>query len=273
MAVFFVTGSSRGLGAAIVERALADGHQVVATAREAPDLGASSSSASCLPLALDVTDERAAHLAMTAALERFGRIDVLVNNAGANLLGSVEECSDHEVRRLFDINVFGLLNVTRACLPVLRNQGRGTVVNVGSVGGVRARTGFGTYAATKFAVEGISEALLAELEDLGLRVLLVEPGAISSDFRTVASTSMSARIVDDYAASVGRIRERMRRPDRMEACTPEAAAGLIVDVALDPAAPFRLPIGSDAVAEIDRKLAWVSAELTAWREAAGAVST
>jgi NADP-dependent 3-hydroxy acid dehydrogenase YdfG len=158
--VWFITGASRGLGALIAEAALADGNAVVAAGRNAAAIAERlGNSPALLPVALDVTDEAQAKAAVEAALEKFGRIDVLINNAGFGLLGAVEESSDTDVRRMYDTNVFGLLNVTRAVLPVMRSQRAGHVINMSSIGGYRAAAGFGAYSSTKFAVEGLTEAL------------------------------------------------------------------------------------------------------------------
>lgn len=167
--VWFVTGASRGLGALIAQAALADGNAVVAAGRNVRAIiERLGESPALLPVALDVTDEEQAKRAAQAALAKFGRIDVLVNNAGFGLLAAVEESADADVRRRYDTNVFGLLNVTRAVLPVMRGQRSGHVNNVSSIGGYRSAAGFGVHCSTKFAVEGITEALHAELKPLGL---------------------------------------------------------------------------------------------------------
>jgi NAD(P)-dependent dehydrogenase (short-subunit alcohol dehydrogenase family) len=180
VSVWFVTGASRGFGAEIVKEALARGNQVVATARKPEDIPFSGDDV--LALALDVTDENQARAAVDAAVQRFGRIDVLVNNAGRGLLGAVEEVSDSAARAVFDTNVFGTLNVQRAVLPVLRRRRSGHVISISSVGGFTGTPGWGVYAATKFAVEGFSEALYAELRPLGVHVTIVEPGLFRTDF-------------------------------------------------------------------------------------------
>src|SRR5215469_13510460 len=162
--VWFITGASRGIGALIAEAALADGNAVVAAGRNVRAIVERlGESAALLPVALDVTDEAQAKAAVQAAVEKFGRVDVLVNNAGFGLLGAVEESADKDVRRMYDTNVFGLLNVTRAVLPTMRANRSGQVINISSIGGYRAAAGFGVYSSTKFAVEGITEALHAEL--------------------------------------------------------------------------------------------------------------
>src|SRR5262245_48934775 len=164
MKTWFVTGASRGFGLLIVERALAAGDAVVATARDPRQLAARfEGNPRLLAVSLDVTDEAQARRAARLAVEKFGRIDVLVNNAGYGLLGAVEEASGPEIERQFATNVFGLLAVTRAVLPAMRRQRAGHVINFSSIGGYEGRMGFGVYCATKFAVEGITEALAAEV--------------------------------------------------------------------------------------------------------------
>src|SRR4051812_48299075 len=172
--VWMITGAARGIGLALVEAALAAGDTVVATSRNVDSLRERfAGNAALLPVALDVTDEDQAAAAVAAALARFGHIDVLVNNAGFGLLGAVEEASADEVRRLYDTNVFGLLNVTRAVLPAMRARRSGHVINLSSVGGYRSGAGFGVYCSTKFAVEGLTEALHAELQPLGIHATVV----------------------------------------------------------------------------------------------------
>jgi len=187
MSVWFVTGASRGFGAGLVTEALARGNQVVAAARRPRG----EQSENLLPVALDVTDEDQAHAAVAAAVREFGRIDVVVNNAGRGLLGAVEEASDSAARAVFDTNVFGVLNVQRAVLPVLRAQRSGRLIQLSSVGGFTGTPGWGIYAATKFAVEGFSEALAGELEPLGIDVTIVEPGLFRTDLDRWRKVSLS----------------------------------------------------------------------------------
>ena len=200
--VWMITGAARGIGARITEAALARGEAVVATSRDAASLQKRfPESDALLALPLDVTDEAQAAAAVQSALARFGRIDVLVNNAGYGLLGAVEEATADEVRRLYDTNVFGLLNVTRAVLPAMRARRSGHVINISSLGGYQSGPGFGVYCSTKFAVEGLSEALHGELAPLGIHVTVVEPGYFRTDFLDSNSLAVSPRILDDYAAS------------------------------------------------------------------------
>lgn len=264
--VWLITGASRGIGARIAEAALARGDAVVATSRSAQSvtqrLGTHDA---LLAVSLDVTDEAQARQAVGAALERFGRIDVLVNNAGYGLLGAVEEATADEVRSLYDTNVFGLLNVTRAVLPTLRAQRAGHVINISSLGGVQSSAGFGVYCSTKFAVEGLTEALHAELAPLGIHATVVEPGYFRTEFLDTASLAISPRVVQDYAASAGAVREAARRIHRNQPGDPVRLAQAILQLVDSPAPPLRLPLGTDTLQAIADKHAFVQAETAQWR--------
>ncbi|GHB43526.1 short-chain dehydrogenase/reductase [Streptomyces xanthochromogenes] len=269
MSVWLITGSSRGLGLHIAREALAAGNQVVATARDAEvvraALGKDGGELLCLPL--DVTDEQQAREVAQAAVERFGRIDVLVNNAGRGLLGAVEEASDAEARAVFDINVFGLLAVTRAVLPHLRRERAGRIFNISSVGGFTAGSGWGIYNSTKFAVEGLSEALRADLAPLGIHVTIVEPGVFRTDFLDDSSLH-STTSIEDYAGTVGKTRQWALDNNHQQPGDPVKAARAIVTVAGADAPPMRLPLGADCVARVESKLETVAKEVEAWRELA-----
>jgi len=265
--VWFITGAARGIGLRIVEAALASGDAVVATSRDATSLRERfAGNEALLPLALDVTDEGQAAAAVGAALSHFGRIDVLVNNAGFGLLGAVEEASADEVRRLYETNVFGLLNVTRAALPSMRERRRGHVVNISSVGGYRSGAGFGVYCSTKFAVEGISEALHAELAPLGIHVTVVEPGYFRTEFLDHSSLSVSPRILADYAATSGAVREAAVRINQRQPGDPKRLARAMIALVASPTPPLRLALGTDTLQAIADKNAHVAAETAAWRD-------
>src|ERR1700722_2828354 len=183
MSVWFITGASRGFGFEMAKLALERGDQVVATARNPQAVvDALGQGEAMLALPLDVTDPDAPQRAVTAAVESFGRIDVLVNNAGRGLVGAVEEVSDEEVRAVYETNVFGALAVLRAVLPVMRRQRSGHVLNISSVAGFSASAGWGVYGSTKFAIEAISEAAGAEVAPLGIKVTVIEPGVFRTDF-------------------------------------------------------------------------------------------
>lgn len=270
--VWFITGASRGFGLEIARAALKRGDRVVATARSPivveQALGASER---LLAVELDVTDDWQIDTAVKAALERFGRIDILVNNAGRGLLGAVEESSADEIRAVYALNIDGLLAVTRAVLPSMRAQRFGRVLNISSVGGVRALPGFGVYSSTKFAVEGLSEALHDELLPLGIRVMIVEPGVFRTDFLDSQSLVRTKRQIRDYDLSVGVMREWAQTNNHAQPGDPVKGAAVIVEVATLDEPPFRLQLGSDCVARIESKLSDMHRELEAWRK--WAVST
>ena len=265
MTIWFITGASRGLGAAIVYAALARGDRVVAAARRPETPGRGEHDGRLLTQRLDVRDEVQARQAVAAAVERFGGIDVLVNNAGVSLLGAVEEASAAEVAEVFATNVYGVLNTTRAVLLVLRRQRSGAVVNIGSMGGFAQSPGWGVYGATKFALEGLSEAMAAELKPLGIRVVVVEPGSFRTDFLETASLRSTAITIDDYAASVGRVRDAASRSAGSQPNDPVKGAQAIVAAVTAADPPTRLQLGADAVATVERKLAHVRDELDQWR--------
>ena len=266
MKTWFITGASRGFGALIAKRVLEVGEHVVATARNPQTIVDSlGSHPNLLALPLDVTNEPQTHEAAAAAVKRFGRIDVLLNNAGFGLLGAVEEATGEEVERLYRTNVFGLLSVSRAVLPQMRRQRCGHVLNMSSVGGYHGSVGFGVYCSTKFAVEGLSEALAAELKPLGIKVTIIEPGYFRSDFLDSQSPMVSPTSIDDYTETVGATRERARSVNHNQPGDPIKLAVAIVDLAGNPEAPLRLPFGSDTVAAIEAKNAFVASELAEWR--------
>ncbi len=264
--VWFVTGAARGIGLRIVEATLAAGDAVVATSRDAASLRQRfAGHDALLPLALDVTDESQAAAAAAAALQRFGRIDVLVNNAGFGLLGAVEEASADEVRRLYETNVFGLLNVTRAVLPSMRERRSGRVINISSVGGYRSGAGFGVYCSTKFAVEGLSEAMHAELAPLGVHVTVVEPGYFRTEFLDQSSLAVSPRVLADYAPTAGLVRERAAQINLKQPGDPKRLAQALLALVASEQPPLRLPLGTDTLQAIADTNAFVAAETAAWR--------
>lgn len=266
MKTWFITGASRGFGARIARLALDQGDNVVATARNADAvIKALGDHPALLALPLDVTDEAQAHAAAAAAVDRFGRIDVLLNNAGFGLLGAVEEASAEEVERLYRTNVFGLLNVTRAVLPQMRAQRSGRILNISSIGGYRAGPGFGVYSSTKFAVEGLSESLHHELAPLGIQVTVVEPGYFRTDFLDTASLSISPTRIEDYSETAGKVRTVAVDLNHGQPGDPDRLAHVLVAFADAPNPPIRLPLGSDTVAAIEAKHVADAAILADWR--------
>ena len=268
MSVLFITGASRGFGLEIVKEAISRGDQVVATARssQALDCVLPDAGDALLTLPLDVTDPASIGRAVDDALARFGRIDVVVNNAGRGLVGAIEEATDDEVRAVYEVNVFGLLNVTRAVLPTLRKQRSGKIINISSVAGFVARPGWGIYASTKFAVEAISEGLGREVASLGIQVTAVEPGAFRTNFLDSSSLVAASSIIDDYAATSGATRQWATNTNKAQEGNPEKAATIIVDLAHRDDLPQRVQLGHDSFEAVAEKVALVSREQDQWRE-------
>jgi NAD(P)-dependent dehydrogenase (short-subunit alcohol dehydrogenase family) len=263
--VWLITGAARGIGARLTEAALAHGDAVVATSRNLNSLRQTHGHHDALlALPLDVTQEAEAHHAVEAALARFGRIDVLVNNAGYGLLGAVEEATAEEVRQLYETNVFGLLNVTRAVLPSMRARRQGHVVNISSLGGYQSFAGFGIYCSTKFAVEALTESLHAELQPLGIHATAVEPGYFRTDFLDSHSLAVSPRILADYAPSAGQVREAAGRINQNQPGDPARLAQALIQLVEAPKPPLRLPLGTDTLQAIRAKHAFVEQETVAW---------
>jgi len=266
MKTWFITGASRGFGLRVAKLALQRGDNVVATARRAAAVTkALGENLRLLAVPLDVTDEPQAQKAVEAAVARFGRIDVLLNNAGFGLLGAVEEASAQDIERLYRTNVFGLLAVTRAVLPQMRAQKSGRILNISSVGGYRGAAGFGVYCSTKFAVEGLSEALHTELASLGIKVTVVEPGYFRTDFLDATSLSVSVNRISDYNNTSGHVRQVAVDLNHEQPGDPEKLAQVLVKFVDAPNPPVRLPLGSDTVRTIEAKHAADAAILAEWR--------
>ncbi|OYO17611.1 short-chain dehydrogenase/reductase [Enemella evansiae] len=260
MAVWFITGTSSGFGRAIAEQAREQGHTVVATAR---DTGAIADFTDALRL--DVTDQASIDAAVGEAIARHGRIDVLVNNAGHGHLGAAEEVTPEELTALWEVNVLGAFRVTRAVLPQLRAQGGGHIVQLSSVGGVVGNPGHAAYATTKFALEGMSEALAGEVRDLGIRVTIVEPGPFRTDFagRSIGRAEPLAAYDETPA---GQLRRGFGDQDGQQPNDPVAGARVILAAVADPHSPLRLPLGPEAVQRIRTKLTDQLADLGRWEE-------
>jgi NAD(P)-dependent dehydrogenase (short-subunit alcohol dehydrogenase family) len=248
--VWLITGSSSGLGRELVRAAITHGDRVVATARDASALAGLVALAPqrVRPVRLDVTDPGSIHAAVAEADRAFGRIDVLVNNAGYGLAGTLEELAETDLRLQFETNLFGALAVTRAVLPVLRRQRSGHIVQMSSVNGVMPVPGGSAYTGTKFALDGMSEALAAEVAHLGIRVTIVEPGAFRTDFNT--RSLRWSEPMPDYSEFMGPELEEFEAFRGNEPGDPcRAAQAIITAVGLDDP-PLRLPLGADAFSEI-----------------------
>ena len=265
---WFITGTSSGFGRAFAEHALAQGHRVVATARRVETLATLVAQVPdrVLAVALDVEVPGAAEAAVAAAVARFGRIDVLVNNAGYGVVGALEETPDAELRAIFDTNFFGAMAVTRAALPVLRAQRGGAVVNMSSLGGQLSFAGFSAYSATKFALEGASEALAQEMAPFGVKVLIVEPGQFRTNLAGTGMRHMPA--LEAYAPVVGGTREFAHAMHETQAGDPRKAAAAIERALAATKTPLRLQLGGDAVDAVKAHAQALLAELADW-EAVG----
>jgi NAD(P)-dependent dehydrogenase (short-subunit alcohol dehydrogenase family) len=253
---WFVTGASKGLGLSLARAILQAGGNVAATTRSLAALQqALGSSERLLALEVDLVDERSVQGAVEATLRRFGRLDVVVNNAGYGQLGAVEELSDAEARQNFDVNVFGLLNVLRATLPHLREQRSGHVYNIGSIGGFFGGfSGWGIYCATKFAVAGISESLHADLAEHGVHVSCVYPGYFRTEFLTRDSVGLPARPIAAYAGARASHAQHLQQINHQQPGDPERLAQVLIELTEAGAPPLHLFLGSDAHAMAEKKV-------------------
>lgn len=249
MPVWMITGAARGLGLEIARVALASGEHVAAAARDPERIPADvRHHPNALEVRLDVVDESRIAPAVAEVMDHFGTIDVLVNNAGRGLLGALEEISAAEARSLFDVNVFGLINMTRAVLPAMRAAGAGKLVHIGSRSGFEGEPGVSMYSASKFAVAGISEALSAELEPFGIQSMVVEPGVIRTDFLDASSVQVPAARIAEYDGTPAHSTlDWIDEANHTQLGDPAKMANLIYHVASQQRLPLHLPIGQDAL--------------------------
>lgn len=269
MQTWLITGCSTGLGRDLARAVLARGWNAVVTARDTASIAdiVAQHPKTALALKLDVTKSIQITDAVQQAQARFGAIDVLVNNAGYGYRGAVEEASQTEIRELFDTNFFGLVAVTAAVLPGMRTRGIGHIVNISSVGGRMAAPGSGFYSATKFAVEGMSDALRKEVNPLGIRVMVVEPSGFRTDFAG-RSLRQSARTIDAYTPTAGKRRKENITNDGQQAGDPVRAAEAIIKALAADTPPFRLALGRDAVNRIRAEMEAQRRDLDTWAEVA-----
>ncbi|MFK4543124.1 NAD(P)-dependent dehydrogenase (short-subunit alcohol dehydrogenase family) [Streptomyces tendae] len=270
---WFVTGASRGLGLELVRQLLARGSNVAATTRSAERLRAALGSAAdtgrLLALTVDLTDESQVRSAVERTTERFGRLDVVVNNAGYGYLAAVEETSDDAVRNMLDVQVVGVWNVLRAALPVLREQRAGRVINVSSILGLTTMPGWALYCAGKFALEGLSEALAAEVADFGIKVTVVEPGYFRTSFLTPDSLALPSRTTEHYPAVRAMVEDHLELHGR-QLGDPVKGAAAIIERAGHEDGPLRQLLGSDAHAFATAKVDALRADLDATANSAPA---
>jgi NAD(P)-dependent dehydrogenase (short-subunit alcohol dehydrogenase family) len=267
-ATWFITGASSGFGLAFARYAIAQGYNVVATARRPESLAELTRSApdQVLVHQLDVTQPEEAHQAVAAAVARFGRIDVLINNAGYGVVGALEETPDAELRAQMETNFFGAVHLTKAVLPQMRAQRAGAIVNISSLGGQLSFGGFSAYSASKFALEGMSEALAQEMAPFGIQVLIVEPGVFRTEFAAQALRHMP--MLEAYRDIVGGTRAFAHSMHGTQNGDPEKAAAAIDRALQAPATPLRLQLGADAVSAVRAHAETLLKDLATW-EAVG----
>jgi NAD(P)-dependent dehydrogenase (short-subunit alcohol dehydrogenase family) len=270
--VWLITGCSSGLGRALAEAVSLQGHRVVATARDVSTLGSLAASLpdNVLPLSLDVTQAQQIKAVVQQAVDHFGRIDVLVNNAGYGLIGALEELSDEQIRANMETNFFGPVALLRAVLPMMRAQRSGHIVNVSAAAAINNYPGFSIYGAGKCALEGLSESLAAELKPLGVKVTIVQPGPFRTEF-VQRSLQSAACHEADYDRTSGQFAKLIRSMDGKQPGDPAKAADAIIQAIDSDHPPLRLVLGKYAIDKVKKKTASVLEELAAW-ESVGAAT-
>lgn len=260
--VWFITGASKGLGLALVKKLLAEGHSVAATSRSIDSLiqAVGASSSLFLPLQVDLTSESSVQQAITLTHQTFGKLDIILNNAGYGIGGSIEELSDAETRTSFDVNVFATLNVIRKAMPILRQQRFGHIINIASIAGFSANTGWAIYAASKFAVVGLSEVLAEDVRELGIKVTVLEPGAFRTSFLTEESLVFAQEQIADYQ-SIRDSHDKYRHMNGNQIGDPDRAAEVILSLTAMENPPVRLFMGSDAYKRATQKVGILQQEL------------
>jgi NAD(P)-dependent dehydrogenase (short-subunit alcohol dehydrogenase family) len=267
--VWFVTGASKGLGLTLVKELLKEGHRVAATSRNAEDLqlAIGENTENFLPLAMDLKNERQVALALKTSHAYFGKLDVVVNNAGYGLVGSLEELSDGESHENFEVNVFGTLNVIRKVMPYFRKQRSGHIINISSIGGFTGNfPGFGIYCATKFAIEGLSEALAAEVKPFGVQATIIAPGYFRTNFLAPDSLQVPENEIQEYKEVRDTQRLHQHEIDGKQAGDPVKAAKVMIKIGGEPNAPLRLFLGEDAYQLAQEKISSLAMELEKWKE-------
>ncbi len=261
--VWFITGCSTGFGHEMAKQLLEHDYKVVITARNKDDLSKFAGHDNALILKLDVTDQAQINAAVKAAENHFGHIDVLVNNAGIGYFAAVEEGEEADIKNIFDINVFGISRMIKAVLPNMRKLKKGFIVNLSSIAGLYSIPSLGYYNATKFAVEGLSEALWQEVEPLGIKVMLVEPSGFRTDWAG-RSADESKQQITDYAATAGKLRNMLRDISGKQPGDPVRAVQAIIKAVESAQPPHRLLLGNDAFEAATAKLKNLNKEFLAW---------
>jgi NAD(P)-dependent dehydrogenase (short-subunit alcohol dehydrogenase family) len=271
--VWYITGASKGLGLALTKKLLSEGFKVAATSRNKQELetAVGAKDNTFLPLAVNLTDENSVQQSIKETVEHFGRIDVVVNNAGYGLAGALEELTDSEVRGNFDINVFGSLNVIRQSVPYMRKQQSGHIFNISSVGGFTGGfPGFGIYCATKFAVHGFTESLAHEIKDFGLFATLVMPGYFRTNFLSGTSLNVPKNEISDYTTVRAVQNAHTNDYNGNQAGDPDKAAEVLIEVAQMEQPPIHLFLGQDAYDLAEVKISTVKADMDAVKDLATA---
>ncbi|WKB36330.1 oxidoreductase [Terrilactibacillus sp. S3-3] len=264
--VWFVTGTSTGFGHALAKELIDRGYPVAVTARQPEQIAdLVEGHEQAIALALDVTNKKQVRDSVKKAVDQFGRIDVLVNNAGYGYFGAVEESDEEAVRKLFETNFWGLSDLTRTILPSMRKQRSGHIVNVSSIGGLTAFPTYGYYHATKFAVEGLSQSLAKEVEPLGIHVTLVEPGSFRTDWAGRSAVERTA-VIDDYNETAGKGVKTIRERSGKQPGNPELAAKAIIRSVESENSPIHLLLGKDAVENARIQLDNLKKDLEAWED-------
>ena len=264
--VWFVTGASQGLGLSLTKKLLGAGYRVAATSRNVDNLSKAvgDETDNFLPLRVDLADEQSVEKAVESTRGKFGEINVVVNNAGYGIGGAIEELSREEIRQSFDVNVFGTLNVIKKVMPILREQRSGHIINIASIAGFAAANGWAIYAAAKFAVVGLSEVLAEDVQEFGIKVTVVNPGAFRTNFLTAESLSIAASPIADYK-SVRQSHEKYLKMDGTQIGDPEKAAAVFIEIAENPNPPVRLFLGSDAYQRAVQKTELIKNDLETWK--------
>jgi NAD(P)-dependent dehydrogenase (short-subunit alcohol dehydrogenase family) len=264
--VWFITGASKGLGLSLVNQLLKAGQSVAATSRNIDELkkAVNADTGKFLPLAVNLADEQSVEDAIKATIAKFERIDVVINNAGYGIGGSIEELTDAETRNSFDVNVFGTLNVIRKASPYLRAQHSGHIINIASIAGIAGATGWAIYAATKSAVIALSEVSAEDLKEFGVKVTVVAPGAFRTSFLTTDSLILAANPIAEYE-EVRAIHSKYLKMDGQQAGDPEKAAAAMISLASMPNPPVHLLLGNDAFQRANGKIEALTKEFKDWK--------
>jgi len=265
--VWYVTGASRGLGLTLVKKLLDHGYRVAATSRDAHALGQAVGLIDrdrFLPLAVDLNNPDCIDESIQQTLAAFGRIDVLVNNAGYGMTGTVEEIAEQDIRNIFNVNILATIAIVKSVLPVMRNQKSGYIINIGSVAGFVGAPGWSVYSATKAAVAAFSEVLALDVKEFGIKVTVVEPSGFRTGFLTANSLALVPTKIEGYEA-VKNTKDRYLSADGRQPGDPDRAAEIFMELAENPHAPMHLFLGNDAYNRASEKLASMATELEQWK--------